>query len=628
MVKRWADDVDTLLVFVSFIFQMARVLVHEGSTLKAGLFSAVLSTFLSVSYGMLQVDNSQSTVSLLSRISLQLDGSSNSSATASVADTQQFRPTQAAIWINCLWFLSLVLSLYAAFFGIVFKQWLREYMKWSAPLGDPKENILVRQIRHEAWQEFDAEGFIHLLPSLLEFAVILFFLGLEILLWTTNFIVATVATIMTASFFVNVVRTTLMPLRHRRSPYKSYTSRMLAETFDDCTKAFREFHAFLLRLLRQDSSGASFRQTWRSSGKGVLIHHLRNLMSRLQNGSTYSVDPWRDWEIRDSLLRKVRNGAGRVGAAAEVFRGEFQEYVGSACTPDEVLLEMGKAAILWRTLDWVSKASQDKQVLANVATSAESIHDPDTSYDIRYLSSMHLLAHSLGDSKTPTSSERQALLPLLHDSHALPELNGTTTVLLQVLRLCYHMPATSRARRVGGHLAVTPQQGFGLLDRTWHHRDDWSCTPLRFPILLHLLVGDIRSTVLSLLRHAKSRPPSVEPIAVGCRVMGLLCALHRLIRAQLIHPEFTGYWFDDALLPLIDAYNALANDPQADCVDEDWCPGLRTSLIATICTFMNVQVTYEGKLKPGDHPVFLAQHMRAKLSCVSKLSLIFLGLVV
>ena len=145
-----------------------------------------------------------------------------------------------------------------------------------------------------------------------------------------------------------------------------------------------------------------------------------------------------------------------------------------------------------------------------------------------------------------------------------------------------------------------------------------------FDILLRLLIGDVKSTVTELVRLAKSRPPSTEPIAIGCRVMGLLCALHRLVRAaELRWPELEFYSYDTAFGSLIDAYNALSTDTQADCIDEDWCPGLRTAIIATICTFVDVQVSPDGKLETSKYHLLLLKLQAANLRGLNVSSRIF-----
>ncbi|EKM52042.1 uncharacterized protein PHACADRAFT_102800, partial [Phanerochaete carnosa HHB-10118-sp] len=170
----YADDIDTLLVF-------------------AGLFSAILTAFLVQTYPMLQVDNTDTTNQLLAiGVATQLrtagtiitDTLNQTLATFSDALSAPFLPSAAVRWINVLFFLSLIFSLAAALFSILAKQWIREYLKWNSPLALPRENVLVRQLRIEAWEDWQVSAVLSSIPILLEFAMILFLAGVVILLWT------------------------------------------------------------------------------------------------------------------------------------------------------------------------------------------------------------------------------------------------------------------------------------------------------------------------------------------------------------------------------------------------------------------------------------------------------------
>lgn len=184
----------------------------------------MLTAFVLESYTLLQADNGQDAVDLLARISIQMTAlhvSSSSSNSAFIPQaSQSFSASTSAIWINCLWFLSLILSLAAAFFGILAKQWLREYMKWNTSLGDPKENVLVRQIRFEAWKEWHLDTTLSFIPGMLEMAVVLFFIGLVILLWTIHYLVAIISSTAVGIFLIAVCAVMSLPAFFKRCPYK------------------------------------------------------------------------------------------------------------------------------------------------------------------------------------------------------------------------------------------------------------------------------------------------------------------------------------------------------------------------------------------------------------------------
>lgn len=124
---------------------------------------------------MLQEDNEQTNKHLLARISTQLESFSLTpgfaNATRLGALPPSFTPSRAALWINALWFLSLIFSLSAAFFGIRVRQWLREYMQWCAALAHPRENVHLRQIRFIDFQRWRVFGSISVI---LKLALVLF----------------------------------------------------------------------------------------------------------------------------------------------------------------------------------------------------------------------------------------------------------------------------------------------------------------------------------------------------------------------------------------------------------------------------------------------------------------------
>ena len=152
----------------------------------------MLTGFIIEFYKLLQQDNSDVTVSLLSKISAQLDNSSASS----IPDPSKasFSPTSISTWINLLWFLSLFMSLAAALFAMVAKQWLREYLTWTSLSADPSEVVVLRQLRAQAWETWQVPFIIGAIPAFLELAVILFLCGMVVLLWTLDPVIAIVLT--------------------------------------------------------------------------------------------------------------------------------------------------------------------------------------------------------------------------------------------------------------------------------------------------------------------------------------------------------------------------------------------------------------------------------------------------
>lgn len=167
---------------------------------------------------MLQRDNGQTSVNILLHLSAQTANSSQPAATL-----PEFHPSASAVWVNSLWFLSLILSVTSALFGMIAKQWLREYMKWTTTSWMPQNTTTLRQKRFDALNEWKVPAIISTIPALLEVALILFFAGLAVFLWTFNVIVAGVSIAAITSSITLVVLGTVLPVSYRRCPYKSPT---------------------------------------------------------------------------------------------------------------------------------------------------------------------------------------------------------------------------------------------------------------------------------------------------------------------------------------------------------------------------------------------------------------------
>ncbi|KAI3613118.1 hypothetical protein WG66_001439 [Moniliophthora roreri] len=188
MVKNYKEDIDTQLVF-------------------AGLFSAVVTAFLIESYQWLSEDPADATVALLMQISAQLNASQSIPAERPLFEADSF-----SIRINCFWFLSLILSLTSALFGLLCKQWLREHQR-DTQTRTPGEELALRQLRRESFEKWGVSSFLSALPILLEVALLLFFVGVLDLLWNRNripFVVCFVTVMVsTGLYFATTVLPTL-----------------------------------------------------------------------------------------------------------------------------------------------------------------------------------------------------------------------------------------------------------------------------------------------------------------------------------------------------------------------------------------------------------------------------------
>ncbi|KAK0457079.1 uncharacterized protein EV420DRAFT_1272044, partial [Desarmillaria tabescens] len=114
MVEGWRDGLDILLAF-------------------AGLFSAVVTTFVAQTSQSLQVDYDQVTASLLFELIDIQHVAANGSLVNDILCSGltlflDFHPTTSDSLINGLWFTSLSFSLTTALFAVLTKQWVHQYM--------------------------------------------------------------------------------------------------------------------------------------------------------------------------------------------------------------------------------------------------------------------------------------------------------------------------------------------------------------------------------------------------------------------------------------------------------------------------------------------------------------------
>ncbi|THU88925.1 hypothetical protein K435DRAFT_678972 [Dendrothele bispora CBS 962.96] len=190
MCRGWKEDIDTLLVF-------------------AGLFSASSTAFLIESYHWLQNDPGDLTVALLHQITLQL-ANTTGSPPSNISLQGLFSESSAAVRINTVWFLSLLLSLSTVSLGILCKQWLREHRR-DTPTSSPKETLELRQIRSESFERWEIPIILAAMPLILQLALVLFFAGIIDLLWNLNYAVAGFCTAVVAASVFVLVWTTVVP---------------------------------------------------------------------------------------------------------------------------------------------------------------------------------------------------------------------------------------------------------------------------------------------------------------------------------------------------------------------------------------------------------------------------------
>ncbi|KAF8827760.1 hypothetical protein HHX47_DHR4000059 [Lentinula edodes] len=192
MVGELGDSLDILLVF-------------------AGLFSAVLTTFVAQTSQALSQDYTQLSSSYLQEVTALLRANGNETTLAGIPLTSTaFAPATTDIWLNGLWFISLTLSLSVALFAVLAKQWLRQYM--SIITGTPLERVFIRQFRFDGLKKWHVQAIIGVLPVLLHISLVLFLVGLVIFLVPLNTVMAYIVGVITAIVIILYMAASCIPL--------------------------------------------------------------------------------------------------------------------------------------------------------------------------------------------------------------------------------------------------------------------------------------------------------------------------------------------------------------------------------------------------------------------------------
>ncbi|KAK0492129.1 hypothetical protein EDD18DRAFT_1258327, partial [Armillaria luteobubalina] len=205
MVEESRDNVDVLLVF-------------------AGLFLAVVTTFVAQTSQSLQVDYAAMSASLLYELVLVQCAIANGSSVNPIAPsplnpTIAFVLATSDVWVNGLWFTSLFLSLTTALVAVLVKQWLHHYV--ALPSGTPCDRSLTCQFRYAGFQKWQVQVIIGLLPVLMHLALAIFFVGLVIFLQPLQQALSWVICAGTSLVYTTYVVVTVLPIIFPQCPYQT-----------------------------------------------------------------------------------------------------------------------------------------------------------------------------------------------------------------------------------------------------------------------------------------------------------------------------------------------------------------------------------------------------------------------
>ncbi|KAI9068127.1 hypothetical protein FKP32DRAFT_192720 [Trametes sanguinea] len=270
--ERYQAELDTLLVY-------------------AGLFSGILTAFNIEAYQLLRPDAAaEASATAIRELAAELRTFAFNAARGEAAwnppPLRVDAPTTSklpafVIWVNCLWFASLVTSLSAATIALLVKQWLYEARTGISAQSRASTQLL--QFRISSIEDWKVWNIALLVPLLLQIALLIFLAGLLIILHNLDAIVASVTTAFAATLFAFLIVVTLLPAFHPGCCYRSPQARILAFAARPLRNLVQSCARGCARRLAILLSGEAVRaQQARDADSDVKIHLLDRVLLLLQ----------------------------------------------------------------------------------------------------------------------------------------------------------------------------------------------------------------------------------------------------------------------------------------------------------------------------------------------------------
>ena len=162
------------------------------------------------------------------QLSTQSNGSQPSIPSSWTTPIEPFFPPISSVWVNGLWFLSLVISLTCAVVALLLQQWAQRYLRVAYPRYSPSKRARIRAFYKHGIEKQHIPWTIEMLPALLQISLFLFFAGLSVFLFSIHRAVFTVVITWIGICVVCYAILTFLPIIHKDSPYSSLLSSSLS----------------------------------------------------------------------------------------------------------------------------------------------------------------------------------------------------------------------------------------------------------------------------------------------------------------------------------------------------------------------------------------------------------------
>jgi hypothetical protein len=182
MAEGWKADADGILIFVGFR-PPALCFTQLTVRSKTGLFSAAVAALISISIQDIRPNPQDTTNFYLQNIyQVQVLDPNRTDTSPFPSGPPPFSPPKYAVWVNLLWFMSLIISLTCALLATLLQQWARKYIGDTQPRVSPHKRAQVHAYFAEGVETLHLPRAVHILPTLLHLSLFLFLAGVVLFL--------------------------------------------------------------------------------------------------------------------------------------------------------------------------------------------------------------------------------------------------------------------------------------------------------------------------------------------------------------------------------------------------------------------------------------------------------------
>jgi hypothetical protein len=193
-----------------------------------------------------------------------------------------FSPPRNAVWVNLLWFLSLVLSLSCALLATSLQKWARRYIRLTQPARcSPEKRARMRAFFADGVDKMQIHLAVEGLPTLLHISLFLFFGGMVIYLHNINHEIFFYVIGCIGLFSLVYGLITLLPLIWKDSPYHSPLSNLAWSLYASTLYIIFEILSFVTFRPSRSIDG--------SNQTGTRLHDLKDRYRGLMLGGVERV---------------------------------------------------------------------------------------------------------------------------------------------------------------------------------------------------------------------------------------------------------------------------------------------------------------------------------------------------